>query len=71
MIRMPGSSGRRSRSTSLSGWAGSGKPKREMAALILAQGEQNGNLEMISHGESKVQNFNKNSPLGLPRGGTF
>jgi len=51
---MPGSSGRRSRSTSHSGWAGAGKPQREMAALILAQGEQNGNLEMISHGESKA-----------------
>lgn len=57
--RMPGSGGRRSRSTSHSGWAGTGKPQREMAALILAQGEQNGNLEMISHGESKVSHFQK------------
>lgn len=44
-----GARGRRSRSNSLSGWAASGQKQREMAALILAQGDQSGNLDVISN----------------------
>ena len=52
---MPESGGRRSRTVSSSGRTPGphGRPANEMAALILAQGEQNGNLVEISH-DSKV-----------------
>ena len=44
---MPEGRGRRSRTVSQSGMAGK-KKTNEMAALILAQGDQNGNLDNIS-----------------------
>lgn len=50
---MPEGGGRRSRTVSLSGRSGT-RRATEMAALILAQGDQNGNLDVISH-DSKVK----------------
>lgn len=58
---MPSESGRRSRSTSLSGLVGP-RQSSEFAALILAQGYQNGNLDLITQ-DSKALFPVANKPM--------